>query len=78
MLGKHPNGLCEYCNDEETIPKFIECREYEQEREKMIEELRKNRIQELHFKVLIKRASEVNNSKAFYDFIRKIGLINRI
>ncbi len=78
MLGKHPNGLCEYCNDEETIPHvFIECRKYEQERGKMIEELRKNRIQELNVKVLIKRASEVN-SKAFYDIIREMGLINRI
>ncbi len=56
---------------------FIECRNYEQERGKIIEELRKNRIQELHFKVLIKWASEVN-SKAFYDFIRETGLINRI
>ncbi len=50
IIGKHPNGLCEYCNDEETIPHvFIECRKYEQERGKMIEELRKNRIQELKF-----------------------------
>ncbi len=39
ILGKHPNGLCEYCNDEETIPHvFIDCRKYEQERGKMIEE----------------------------------------
>ncbi len=45
--------------------------------EKMIEELRKNRIQELNFKVLIKWSSEVN-SKAFYDFIKETGLINRI
>ncbi len=43
----------------------------------MIEELRKNRIQELNFKVLIKWSSEVN-SKAFYDFIKETGLINRI
>ncbi len=43
----------------------------------MIEELRKNGIQELNFKVLIKWSSEVNN-KAFYDFIRETGLINRI
>ncbi len=65
-------------NDEETIPHvFIECRKYEQERGKMIEELRKNRIQEFNLKVLIKWASEVN-SKAFYDFIRETGLINRI
>ncbi len=78
ILGTHPNGICECCNDEETIPHvFIECRKYEQERGKMIEELRKNRIQELNFKVLIKWASEVN-SKAFYDFIRETGLINRI
>ncbi len=27
IIGKHPNGLCEYCNVEETIPHvFIECR----------------------------------------------------
>ncbi len=43
----------------------------------MIEELRKNGIQDLHFKVLIKWSSEVNN-KAFYGFIRETGLINRI
>ncbi len=43
----------------------------------MIEELRKNRIQELNFKVLIKWSSEVN-SKAFHDFIKETGLINRI
>ncbi len=56
MLGKQPNELCEYCNDEETIPHvFIECRKYEQERGKMIGELRKNRIQELNVKVLIKK-----------------------
>ncbi len=41
------------------------------------EELRKNWIQELNFKVFIKFAREVN-SKAFYDFIRETGLINRI
>ncbi len=43
----------------------------------MIAELRKNIIQELHFKVLLKWASEVN-SKVFYDFIRETGLMNRI
>ncbi len=43
----------------------------------MIEKLRKNGIQELHFKVLIKWSSEVNN-KAFYGFIRETGLINGI
>ncbi len=40
IIGKHPNGLCEYCNDEETIPcVFIECK-YERERGEIIEELR--------------------------------------
>ncbi len=43
----------------------------------MIEEIRTNGIQELHFKVLIKWSSEVN-SKSFYDFIRETGLINII
>ncbi len=43
----------------------------------MLEELRKKLILELHFKVLIKGASEVN-SKAFYNSIRETGLINRI
>ncbi len=43
----------------------------------MIEELRKNGIQDLNVKVLIKWSSEVNN-KAFYGFIRETGLINGI
>ncbi len=77
-MGKHPNGLCESCNVEETIPNvFIEYRKNEKERQKITEELRKNGIQDLNFKVLIKWSSKVNN-KAFYDFIRHMGLINRI
>ncbi len=43
----------------------------------MTEEFRENGIQVLHFKVLIKWSSEVNN-KALYDFIRETGLMNRI
>ncbi len=36
IIGKHPNGLCEHCNVEETIPRvFLECRKYEKERGKM-------------------------------------------
>ncbi len=50
---------------------------YEQERGKIIEELRKTTIQGLNFKLLIIWASEVN-SKAFYDFIRETGLLNII
>ncbi len=35
IIGKHPNGLCEHCNVEETIPRvFLECRKYEKKEEK--------------------------------------------
>lgn len=39
--------------------------------------MRKSGIQDVNFQVLIKWSSEVN-SKAFLDFIRETGLINRM
>ncbi len=78
IIGKHQNGLCEHCNVEEIIPHvFLECRTYEQEKGQIIEEIRKNGIQDLSFKVLINLSSEIN-SKVFFDFIREKGLIKRI
>lgn len=78
IIGKHPNGLCEICKVEETVTHvFLDCRRYEQERRAMIEEIRKNVKQKINFEVLIKWASEIN-SKVFFDFIRKTGLVNRM
>lgn len=42
IIGKDPNGLCEHCHVEETIPHvFLECSKYERERGKGIVEIRK-------------------------------------
>lgn len=78
ITGKHPNGLCDHCNVEETITHvFLDCRKYEQERGTLMEEIRKNVNQEVNFKILIEWASEVN-SKVFFDFIKETGLIHRL
>ena len=35
-IGKHPNGLCSYCNKAENVQHFIlECRQFERERIKL-------------------------------------------
>uniref|UniRef100_A0A673MAK6 Uncharacterized LOC107721237 n=1 Tax=Sinocyclocheilus rhinocerous TaxID=307959 RepID=A0A673MAK6_9TELE len=78
ILGKHPNGLCEQCKVEETVTHVIlECKKYEEERSNMIVEIKKNGIQVVHFKSLIKWASEIN-SKAFFHFLKRTGLISRM
>lgn len=62
IIGKHPNGRCDKCQVEETMSHVIlECNEYEQERIGMIEEVKKDGVQEIYFEFLIKWASEINS-----------------
>lgn len=46
VMGKHNTGRCEYCGQEETIEHVIvHCERYEEERGRMSEQFRKERVQ---------------------------------
>lgn len=41
VIGKHPSGMCGSCQEEETVEKvLLVCRQYEQEKGYLKEELR--------------------------------------
>lgn len=76
-IGKHPTGLCEYCQTEETITHaIIECTKYREERQNLKEKLEEKGVKEFTIKRLMNLSG--TNFQNFLDFIRQTGLLNRI
>ena len=78
LIGKHPTGLCEGCQVEETVEHVLMyCSDYEIERESM-----KNQLRELGMQVYtlenVLSLRKRKYIKVLFDFLRETGLYDRI
>lgn len=75
IIGKHHNGLCEHCQDEESVEHILShFQKYLTEREILKEEIRKKG----KMKVNIKDILNGDNNESLINYLRRTGLINRI
>ena len=78
LMGKHDTGLCEECQEEETVEHaMMNCRMYEREREIMVEELTSEGV-EITFKNIISAAEKNVGRGTVFRYIRETGLWDRI
>ena len=79
LMGKHPTGLCENCQEEESAEHaFMHCSLYQAEREIMFEELREVGTVEVTFKKIICAAENNAGRGTVFRFIKETGLWDRI
>ena len=78
LIGKHNTGLCEECQEEESVEHVImRCRRYETQREKMRKGLVEAGVKELSLKGLLDM-SDRSQQRMLLEFLRSTGLLNRI
>ncbi|KAG5847791.1 hypothetical protein ANANG_G00129960, partial [Anguilla anguilla] len=78
IIGKHPTGYCEQCQESETVEHvLIECRKYEQERRVMVTGLQKLGV-EARLTDLLECGDMVEGKKVILNFLRATGISNRI
>ena len=79
VMGKHPTGLCDHCQEEESVEHVImNCNLYQRERETMMEELRGVGIVEITLKQIISAAEDNAGRGTVVRFIRETGLWDRL
>ena len=78
VIGKHPTGKCEYCQETETVEHvLIQYGHYWRERERMRSSMREKGIQEISLKSILSRTSLYIVSNMIY-FLRAKGLAGSI
>ncbi|KAJ7998456.1 hypothetical protein DPEC_G00205130 [Dallia pectoralis] len=78
-IGKHPTGMCEYCENEETVEHvLLHCRHYVRERECMRESLRECGILEITLVNLLGGAEVDRRFDILFSFLRDTGLEGRV
>lgn len=78
IIGKHNSGLCEECQEEESVEHVIlRCRRYETQREMMRRGLVDAGVKEISLKGLLD-LSDRSQQRMLLEFLRSMGLFNRI
>ncbi len=78
MIGKHETGLCEWCQEEESVEHIIiRCRRYEVQRVIMRNNLRELGVQELTLKGVLSIGDRAQ-VRILLTFLRETGLFNRL
>ena len=68
LVGKHQNGLCEGCQEEETVEHVLmSCRSYEMERETMRNKMKDLGVQEFTLKNLL-RMENIKHVRVLIEF----------
>ena len=79
LMGKHPTGLCDECQEEETVEHvMMYCRAYQDEREVMVAELREVGILEITFENIVVAAENNSGRGTVVKYIKETGLWDRI
>ncbi len=77
MIGKHNNGKCEYCGEEETVDHvLLHCQKYDSEREILKNALRENGEQNISN--ILKKSAVDKGWNLLLEYLGSIRLINRI
>jgi len=78
LTGKHETGVCEVCNINETVEHvIINCHKYKEERMRLKNWLRKEKIR-FEMKELLQMNSGHVGHRAIFVFLSKTGLSRRI
>ncbi len=78
-MGKHPTGLCDECQEEETIKHiFISCKKYIQERQEFKYQLREIGIVEYNVKNIVTCGNNDQGRRCLFSCLRRTGLEGRI
>lgn len=78
MIGKHESGLCDRCQEEETVEHVVlKCRDYEAQREVLRECLRKEGLHDFTLSGLLSMRKWVQ-VKAILNYLRETGVLNRV
>jgi len=78
LIGKHETGMCEVCNINETVDHvIIYCEKYNEERMRLRNWLRKEKIR-LDMNELLQMNSGHVGYRAIFVFLNKTGLCRRI
>ena len=68
VIGKHPTGKCDYCQDTDRGACIATVWQYQKEKERMRASMREKEIQEISFKSILSRTSLVIVSNILYMF----------
>lgn len=75
IIRKHPTGFCGYCQVAETTEHVLmSCKQYDEQRKEMIEELGK----ETGMKEILESGANEQRRGSFFIFLRTTGLMKRI
>ncbi len=78
MIGKHQTGLCEECQEEESVEHVIlHCRRYQREREIMEDNLKEVGVKKLTLKTTL-GMSDRAQVRELIVFLKETGLYYRI
>lgn len=78
IMKKHVDGICEYCNNQETLEHVIMyCPKYHQARQRLISQLGENQMT-LNLHDILQRGSGEICYSFLFSFLKITGLINRI
>ncbi len=83
MIGKHQTGLCEGCQEEESVEHIImTCKRYETQRQVMKNKLREIGVVVITLKGLLSTVNRIQCRILIYltytNFLREAGVFNRI
>lgn len=79
IIGKHPTGLCDECQEEETVNHiFISCKKYILERLEFKNQLREIGILEYNVKNIVTYGNNDQGRRYLFNFLRRTGLERRV
>ena len=79
LIGKHPNGNCDGCQQPETIHHvFFSCPDYNRQRLILKTALEQLNIKDMDFKSIYESKSRNEANKLIFKFLKSTGLRTRI
>lgn len=79
IIGKRPTGLCEHCQEPETVEHvLVNCGKYGVERRGFVEEMRRARVGGNGPKDILGWSESERGRRDLISFLTETGLMNRI
>ena len=79
IVGKHLNGMCDECQQPETVPHvIIYCRKYGSERKELLEKMRELGLEDMSVEGILNLGSSGRGRCCFLKYLSDTGLMKRI
>lgn len=79
MIGRHQNGLCDHCQEAETVQHvLVYCRKYIVQRKDMLEGMEKAGLKSVDIKGILECGESGQGREYLISFLLRTGLIKRI